>query len=332
MKRTLSILLVLAMTVFLLAACGQPAQTTAAPAGGDAPAAGEKFKVGYTNLADTDNFLKYSKDLFLEMAKSDPNIEIIATDANLDVQKQLDQINDFIAQEVDCIIVTPVDFDGVVPGIEAANAAGIPVISLIITSGGGEFTFVGSNSLDAGRMQGELMTEILPQGAKIVYLQGTPGLAHSKQRLDGFTEGCLDKRPDIEVLASMTANYNRDEGMKLMEDWIQSFDQIDAVVAANDQMALGAIQALKTAGRLEGVIVTGIDATYDACVAIDSGEMTQSIFQNGKAQVTKTWELLQGLAAGKPLPGGDVFIPYDSVVKDNVAKYLEDYKAQGYPK
>jgi ABC-type sugar transport system substrate-binding protein len=78
--------------------------------------------------------------------------------------------------------------------------------------------------------------------------------------------------------------------------------------------------------------VTGIDATYDACVAIDSGEMTQSIFQNGKAQVTKTWELLQGLAAGKPLPGGDVFIPYDSVVKDNVAKYLEDYKAQGYPK
>ena len=345
MKKTLVIMLIMAMTLTLLAGCGgatattaAPAATTAAPAATTAApaattaAAGGTFKIGYTNLADTDNFLKYSKDIFVELVKGDPSMELIAMDANLDIQKQLDQIDNFIAQGCKAIVVTPVDFEGVVPGIEKANAAGIPVISLIITAAGGKFTFIGSDSTVAGGMQGEMMAKELPKNAQILYMEGTPGLTHSKQRWEGFKAKCLDVRPDIKVLASKTANYNRDEGMKLMEDWIQTFPKFDAVVAANDQMALGAIEALKTADRLKGVKVLGIDATYDACVAIGAGEMTMSVFQNGKAQVTKCFELLQGLSKGTALPEGNVFIPYDAVTKDTVQKFLDDYKAQGYPK
>jgi len=138
------------------------AATTAA-AGETTTAAAEKFVVGYTNLADTDVFTMSRKNAFIEAVKADPNIEIKFADANGDIQKQLDQINTFIAQKVNAIIIVPVDYDGIVPGVEAANAAGIPVIALGIQSNGGKYTYVGSKNYDAGFMQGEFMAKNLPE-------------------------------------------------------------------------------------------------------------------------------------------------------------------------
>jgi len=195
------------------------------------------FVVGYANLADTDVFTMSRKNAFIAAAKADPSMKISFADANGDISKQLDQIDNFIAQKVGAIIVVPVDYQGIVPGVEKANKAGIPVIALGIESAGGKYTFVGSKNLDAGRMQGEYMAKVLPKNAKIVYLQGQPGLYHSKERLEGFTKA-LASRSDVKILANLPANYDRAEGMKVTEDWVQRFPQFDALIAANDQMAL----------------------------------------------------------------------------------------------
>ncbi len=162
----------------------------------------------------------------------------------------------------------------------------------------------------------------LPKNAKVLYLQGTPGQYDAKERLSGFMAAGLTPRPDVKLLAKLPANYDRAEGMKITEDWIQRFPGFDAIIAANDQMALGAMEALKVAGRLQGVLISGIDGTGDALKAIDAGGMSQSVFQNAKSQGESAFEIIQMAIKGQPLPS-EKLIPFESIVKENVAQYLK---------
>ena len=295
------------------------AVSTTAMLSGSAYAA-DKFVVGYANMADTDVFVMARKNAFIEAAKADPNVDIRFADANNDASKQLDQIDNFIAQKVNAIVVVPVDYQGIVPGVEKANAAGIPIIALGIQSAGGKYTFVGSKNIDAGRMQGEFMKANLPKDAKVLYLQGTLGLYHSVERLKGFTEAL--QRPDVKVLATQSGDYDRAAGMKVTEDWIQSFPKFDAIIAGNDQMALGALQALKSADRAKGVLISGIDGVPDALKAIEAGEMAQSIFQNAKGQAVAAFSVVADIKAGKPAPA-EKLVPFESITKDNVKNYMK---------
>jgi inositol transport system substrate-binding protein len=288
---------------------------------GGATAAGKKFVVGYTNLADTDVFTMSRKSAFSDAAKADPDLNVIFTDANGDASRQLDQIDNFIAQKVNAIVIVPVDYQGIVPGVERANKAGIPVIALGIQSAGGKYTFVGSKNFDAGRLQGEFMAASLPRNAQVLYLQGTPGLYHSKERLAGFTQ-TLAKRSDVKLLSSLPADYDRAQGMKVTEDWVERYPKFDAIVAANDQMALGAVEALKTAGRLKGVMISGVDGTGDALHAIKAGEMSQTIFQNAKGQAQAAYQVVETIKSGKQ-PPADVIVPFESVTTGNVASYVK---------
>lgn len=287
---------------------------------GSAAAAG-KFVVGYTNLADTDVFTMSRKSAFTNAVKADPDLSVIYTDANGDVSRQLDQIDNFISQKVNVIVIVPVDYQGIVPGVERANKAGIPVIALGIQSAGGKYTFVGSKNFDAGQLQGQFMAAKLPKSAQVLYLQGTPGLYHSKERLAGFTQA-LAKRSDVKILSSLPGDYDRAQGMKVTEDWVQRYPKFDAIIAANDQMALGSLEALKTAGRLKGVMISGVDGTADALHAIQAGEMSQTIFQNAKGQAVAAYQVIETIKSGKT-PPPQVIVPFESVTKDNVGSYLK---------
>ncbi|MEZ2128678.1 MULTISPECIES: sugar ABC transporter substrate-binding protein [unclassified Sinorhizobium] len=282
--------------------------------------AADKFVVGYANMADTDVFVMARKNAFIEAAKSDPDVEIKFTDANNDASKQLDQIDNLIAQKVNVIVVVPVDYEGIVPGVEKANEAGIPVVALGIQSAGGKYTFVGSKNIDAGKMQAEYMKEHLPKDAQILYLQGTPGLYHSQERLKGFQDNL--GRPDVKILATLSGNYDRAEGMKVTEDWIQSFPKFDAIIAANDQMALGAREALQGADRLKGVMISGVDGVPDALTAIKAGEMSQTIFQNAGGQAKAAFEVVEGIKKGET-PPAEMLVPFESITKDNVGQYMK---------
>jgi inositol transport system substrate-binding protein len=282
---------------------------------------GGKLIVGYANMADSDVFVLARKTAVISAAEG-LNIEFQFSDANNDIQRQLDQIDIFISKKVDVLVVVPVDSTGVIPGIKKANAAKIPVICLGIKGSDGDFIFVGSQNYDAGYIQGELYAKLLPRDAKILYLAGTAGLDHSRDRRIGFNDALKKaNRTDVQILADMDGDYVRATAMRITEDWIQTFPQFDGIVAANDQMALGAVEALKAANRLQGVLVTGIDGVAEATRAVKDGIMTQTVLQNASGQGAACVEVLKKIANGESL-GKEIFVPFESITKDNVDRYL----------
>lgn len=313
MKKWLSMILAGSM-LMAVAGCagGGKADGDAGAGKGD-----DVFTVAYLNSGDSDVFDKLKKDTFNNLVKDDKTVKVINSEANMDPQKQLNQVDDAIMQEVDAIIVVPIDYSGITPGVKAANAAGIPVIALGIESEGGEYTFVGCQNRDAGVMQAEFMAEKLPENAKVLYLSGTPGLYHSIERHDGFYSTMQSKRPDVELLAEMTGEYTRDKAQKVVEDWCQAYDKFDAIVAANDQMALGAIEALKAAGRLDGVMVAGVDATDEAVAKVKSGEMAISIRQSADALASTCYKAVQQLQKGET-PLSRIIVEFEPVHAENV--------------
>lgn len=290
--------------------------------GGGSGDSDSAFTVAYLNSGDSDVFDKLKKDTFNELVKDDASISVVNSEANMDPQKQLNQVDDAIMQEVDAIVIVPIDYSGITPGVKAANDAGIPVICLGIESEGGDYTFVGCQNRDAGVMQADYMAEVLPDGAKVLYLSGTPGLYHSVERHDGFYDTMAEKRPDVEILGEMTGEYTRDKAQKVVEDWCQSYPEFDAIVCANDQMALGAVEALKAANRLEGVLVAGVDATDDAMNKIKEGEMAISIRQSADALAQNCYETLQKMQKGED-PGDRVIVDFEPVTAENVDSYLQ---------
>ncbi|PWJ51326.1 sugar ABC transporter substrate-binding protein [Faecalicatena contorta] len=320
MKKRLAMILAAGLMVTSLAGCGGSSDSSSSSDNGSD--GGDVFTVAYCNSGDSDVFDKLKKDTFNDLVGDDATIKVVNSEANMDPQKQLNQIDDAIMQEVDAIIAVPIDYSGITPGVQNANQADIPVICLGIESEGGEYTFVGCQNRDAGVMQAEYMAEELPDNAKVLYLSGTPGLYHSVERHDGFFETMKEKRPDVEIIAEMTGEYTRDKAQKVVEDWCQSYDAFDAIVCANDQMALGAVEALKAADRLDGVLIAGVDATDEAMQKIKSGEMAISIRQSADALAKNCYETIQKLQKGED-PGERVIVDFEPVTIDNVADYLK---------
>lgn len=313
------------MVFGMLAGCGggEGGTTPSGSAGTDGGKTGDKFVVGYCNGADSDVFMVARKDALIAKIKAEgANIDLQFADANQDSTKQLGDADTFIAKGVDLLVLVPNDAEAIVPAVESANAAGIPVVCLGIKAASGDYIYVGSENYDAGHMQGEYLAKTLPQNAKVLYLAGTAGMQHSTDRRQGFLDALKEgSRDDVEILADLDGNYEMAKAMQITEDWIQKFPQFDAIVAANDQMALGAVEALKGASRLEGVQVTGVDGLAEAYTAIQNNEMVQTILQDAPGQAEAAYQVMTKLINGET-PDKEVLVPFQSVTKDNVADYI----------
>jgi ribose transport system substrate-binding protein len=180
--------------------------------------------------------------------------------------------------------------------VESANEAGIPVITVDRASNGGKVVcHIASDNVEGGRMAARYIAKVLNGKGKVVELVGIPGTSAARDRGKGFEEE-LAKYPGLQLVAKQTANFNRAEGLTVMENILEAHPDIDAVFAQNDEMALGAIEAIKAAGKLDDIIVVGFDAIPDAIEAIKKGEMEATIAQQpylmGQLAVTKAFEYL----------------------------------------
>lgn len=223
-------------------------------------------------------------------------IELIVLDAQDNPAKQLNDIEDLIQKKVDLIIVNPTDSDAIVSAVESANEAGIPVITVDRASNGGKVVcHIASDNVEGGRMAARYIAKVLNGKGKVVELVGIPGTSAARDRGKGFEEE-LAKYPGLQLVAKQTANFNRAEGLTVMENILEAHPDIDAVFAQNDEMALGAIEAIKAAGKLDKIVVVGFDAIPDAIEAIKRGEMDATIAQQpylmGQLAVTKAFEYL----------------------------------------
>jgi ribose transport system substrate-binding protein len=239
---------------------------------------------------------------------------------NLEEQARL--VDDLITQKVDGIVLVPVDSEGIIPAIERANAAGIPVaLANTKAYGGAYITFSAIENYDAMTRVTEYVVEKLGGKGKVIILEGTAGAQSGIDRLKAIND-VLSKNPDIEIVASQTAEMNRAKGLEVMENLLQTYDEFDAVLAANDEMALGAIEALDAAGRLKGTIVSGFDGNSDALKAVSVGRMTVTMFQNAPAQAGDAVQALLDFLAGKEVPAR---IQTKAVLVDstNVADFVQ---------
>ncbi len=281
---------------------------------------GEKITIGYTFFSAQDVFQNLLKNEFVAAAK-EKGVDVKVIDPQLDLEKQNAAIETFISMNVDAIVCSPLDYEGAIPGVLAANKVGIPYVAVNCEVGGkGDFVYVGSLNYDAGIIQGEYMAKVLPKNAKIVYLRGTEGMEHTNARRKGVQDALLNKRPDVVLLAEQTAEYDRAKAMKVMEDWIQAFPKIDGVLAANDQMALGALEALKGAG-IKGVMIAGIDGTTEAKQCVKDGTFAITVLQDAKGQATTALQTALDLIAGKKVEKR-IIVPFKPITKENIDQYM----------
>ena len=198
------------------------------------------------------------------------------------VELQIRIMEDMIEKKVDAIVIAPIDGNGIISGVERANAAGIPVMACNTEVLGGKLLgFAGIDHVSSGRALGEYFAEKLQGKGDIVILEGTTGASSAQQMLQGVHE-IIDQYPGIKVLASTTAKYNREMGMKVTEDLLTRFPKIDAILGINDVMALGAREAVREAKR--NIMIGGINALPEALEAVKKGELEVTVDSSGYIQ------------------------------------------------
>ncbi|MGB3124109.1 MAG: sugar ABC transporter substrate-binding protein [Pseudomonas sp.] len=283
------------------------------------------LKIGVSMSAFDDTFLTYLREDMDKQAKSYPKgdgVQLQFEDARADVVKQLSQVENFISQNVDAIIVNPVDTASTANIIKAATAAKIPLVfvnrrpdSPTLPAG---VAAVVSNDVEAGKLQMQYIAEKLGGKGNIVILLGDLANNSTTNRTKGVKE-VLTKYPGIKIEQEQTGIWLRDKGMTLVNDWLTQGREFNAVLANNDEMAIGASMALKSAGK-KGVLIAGVDGTPDGLNAITKGDMTVSAFQDAKGQADKSVETARKMAKNEPIEQ-NVVIPFQLITPDNVKDF-----------
>jgi inositol transport system substrate-binding protein len=300
----------------VLSACGGTAATPAAPS---APAAADiTLGVAFPN---SDTFLSRVQDGMKAEAEA-KGVKITITDAKDDTNAQLGQVENFISQKVTAIIVVPVDTSAAQPMADAAKKAGIPLVFVNRNPSIKGVPYVGSDSLYAGTVEMEELAKLAGGKGDVVILQGQVSNEAAVLR----TQGCNDvvaKNPGMKVAATQSGEWDRAKGQAITENWIQSGTLKAGMVvcANNDEMALGAINALKAGNLLDSVFVGGVDATSEALAAMQAGDLEVTVFQDAKGQGKGGVLAALDLIAGKTV-ADYVDIPYVLVTPANIQDYL----------
>ena len=202
-------------------------------------------------------------------------------------EQQIGLLEQSIAKGEDAIVLVPADGTGIVPGVEEANNAGIPVIDVntkVDTSTGAKVeTFVGVENYDAACDVAEALSDMLGKTGEIIVLEGKAGASSSVDIVKGAND-TFAQYSDIKVVASQTADWSRDKAMTVTENLLQANPNVSAIFAANDEMAMGALKAVQEAGKAGKILITGLDANDDAKAAVDAGDLAATCDKNGYGQ------------------------------------------------
>lgn len=299
---------VIVLLFILLTACSTDAPGSSDDGEGEKKDAEDKdITIGLSISTLNNPFFVTLRDGAEETAK-EAGYEIVISDAQDDPSTQLGDIEDLIQQGIDVLLVNPVDSEAITSAIELANDGNVPVITVDRNAEGGEVvTHIASDNESGGEMAAEFIAEQLDEKGDIVEVEGISGSSTTRERGKGF-HNIIDDIDDLELVASQSADFDRTKGLSVMENILQSKGEIDAVFAHNDEMALGALEALEGKNMLDDVIVVGFDATDDATKAVEDERMDATIAQQpdliGKSAID---------AAGKVANGEEVdeFIPVE---------------------
>jgi len=254
------------------------------------------------------------------------DLVVQAPEREVDVEKQMQIVENLIQRRVSAICLAPCGSREVVPVIAKANREGIPVLildtrvdaAILGQSGGSVATFIGSDNFEGGRIAGEFIVKILGGKGKVAILEGIPGHETSDERTRGFRK-VVSENPGIEIVASQTANWERDQGFNVFQNILQSHAKVRALFACNDLMALGAVEAIAAAGKTGTVRVVGFDFLADGREAILRGAMDGSVAQHpydiGKLAV----ENAHRASRRQPIPA-EIPVPVELMTRQSLSE------------
>ena len=287
---------------------------------GSGSAGGKKGLVIGVSLLNVSNEFIVMVNRSMDAKAKQLGVELIVNDAQRSAERQVQQVESFIAQKVDVIILNPCEVEASSPAVDKALAAGIPIVNVNSETRSTPTAFVGSRDEDAGRIAMEYIAKRLGGKGEVVMMHGFMGQAGQIKRDAGARE-VLSKTPGLKLIADQTAEWDRAKGMALMENWIQSYgNRINAVFGQNDEMAMGALIALEQAKRKDKVIVVGVDAIADAIVALRDGRLDATVFQDAKGQGETAVETAVKIVR-KQAYDRQAMIPFQLVTRENVAQF-----------
>lgn len=285
-----------------------------------------KVTIGVSIPDMNDRFISYVAAGMESYAKKHPDVNVIYADAKNDASTQLQQIKEFIAQDVKAIAFLPMDPSISKTIVDLANQANIPIVAVnrtfkeldTLTS------YVGSDSLTAGKLQMNAVAKLLGGKGNIAIMDGDMGSDAQVNRTQG-NKDVIAKYPNMKIVFEETANYDRAKSMALMAKWLASGQQIDAVVANNDEMIIGAILATQINGKDQNIVFAGVDGTMDALNFMKANKLKVTVFQNASAQGSQGLQTAIEAANGKQVPK-EISIPYELITPANEEKYIAKWK------
>ncbi|MFN8347519.1 MAG: sugar ABC transporter substrate-binding protein [Spirosomataceae bacterium] len=281
----------------------------------------KKLTVGVTMLSMQNEFIVNVSDEMEKKAK-ELGVELITVDAERSALKQVEQVESFIAQKVDAIIMNPCEVEASSPAVLKALAAKIPIINVNSETNAKPTAFVGSDDVESARIAMKFIAEKLGGKGNVVMMHGYMGQAAQIKREQGALE-ILKQYPNLKLMAHQTGEWDRAKAMALMENWIQSYGKdIQAVFAQNDEMGMGAVNALTAAGLKDKVVVVSIDAIPDALQAVKKGTLDATVFQNAEQQGAKAIETAVKISKGEAFDK-ESLIPFQLVTKENVGSFMK---------
>ncbi|OPB01976.1 sugar ABC transporter substrate-binding protein [Pseudomonas synxantha] len=286
------------------------------------------YRIGVSIARVDDNFMTYVRS-GLEAAAKQQDVQIQFEDAQGDVVRQLNQVEGFLNQKVDAVIVLPVDTAATANITRAAVAAKTPLV--YVNRHPDERTLpkgvvtVASNDIEAGQLQMRYLAQKLGGQGNVAIIMGDLAQNATHDRTEGARQ-VLKDFPGIKIVEQQSAEWQRNKGMDLTSNWLLAGTQFDAIVANNDEMAIGAAMALQQAGKAKGQIaIVGIDGLPDGLAAIKRGLLAASVFQDPKAQATQAVQAAIKMIKGEPIEA-EVWVPFELITPEQVAVFEQRYK------
>jgi len=335
-KKALSILLVMTMISTLLMGCNGGASTdseeTASEDASSEEGGSDSDQTYEIAFLPTDMSATFAAWLAqeLEIAIKDyPNMKLTILDSKNTLSTQLENLENCVTQGYDYIILHPLEPDAQADIVDQYIQDGTPILMVNQSDGGSEYASnVDCDPIEQGSIAAAVAAEKIPENGKVVILLGPSGNSHSIGRREGFEKTLFEARPDIEILDEQLGDWEKSKGMNYMEDWLQTYDQIDAVISMNDAMALGALEAAKDAGRDEGLTAYGVDGLADAVLSIKDGGLTATCVQNAKVMAEETFRIIDKVLGGE-VEFEKTLIDGELIDENNVDEWIQIHKDNG---
>lgn len=337
-RKLLSVVVSVVLTAAMLSGCASTAKETAATEDkqsetsedtGTKDASGKSYRVAYIARAQSDSFAAWLANEMQTAASKYNDITLDVFDGQADDEKENAAIENAITNGYDAIIVQPNNGEAQRPYVEKIVKAGIIAITTNARIDGIE----GASSVDAdpyeqAAVNAKAAIEEVPQNGKVVVLNGPSGNFHAEERRKAWQAEFFDKRPDVEIVGEQIANWNKDEAVQYMEDWVTSNDKIDAIISMNDNMAAGALEVVAGKDEFKNILSYGVDGTAEACLLIQAGTMTSTCLQSAIDLAELNMESVHKLLTGEETQI-DTNIDAVYITKDNASEYVEMYKSRG---